>query len=405
MAVMLRAWRPVRSWHPGWRTLLAFLLAFNCQFVRWSISGLETALTVMLTVAAAAATCGRGKPMAATAGALWFLAMLSRPDAVVAWTGALAAQLISRERRRFALSVVAVTAALGLPYFLWRYLYFGMFLPATFHTRVGGTLAQFERGIRFTGRYVHGHWPLLLAFVTLPRWRRSSGLWLRTAGFIVLIHSAYIIAVGGDWMRFRFWAVPTPFLLVLAIDAIRSDILPWLRRRGVRPVLAGGVGCVCLSGLIWMSITDQPRRLPQAFNPARILDHRTMRFSAGELMRAFALEHGLPNEWLVTGHGEVAYAAELPTVNPFGLTTLEVALSDVANFGTGGAAHEKENWAYGLAKHPLFVFPAQPADGYSALQLPTLDQKRVTLSVRNDYAQTLMDWLPAHLPQVELRRQ
>jgi len=404
VTLVLTAWKPVKQWPLLlWITAGAAMI-LNQQIVRWATSGLETALHALLILTAMIVT-GRmhRTDRAFTAAGLWLLAVLSRPDAVVIMAATLLALAFDRTLHRQIVRTGALFLLMLLPYVLWRRIFFGFWLPATYHTRMGHSLDQLVNGLGYLGLYLSSHWVFLGGLLSLPLWFNKENRWLRMTAFAVLFHLGYTAAVGGDWMRFRFLAVISPLLIILLLDTFHRAVIPFMQRRRVRPWLQSTATLLCCGILIILTVRDHPPYYFKAFDAQKILDNRTIRSTVGTLMGMYARERTPDNPILLTHFAEVAYAAEIPTINPYGLTTLEISVKKVPGLGGGKVAHEKLDWAYGLSRHPLFIYPKFPAPGYSHGSFPTSDGFEVYFSVRDDQVDPFLAWLGTHFDDVPLR--
>lgn len=129
---------------------------------------------------------------------------------------------------------------------LWRWTYYGMWFPATFRAKTGDLQLQLAAGRIYVSTWLAHAGPILLASVAgftgalAKRDRPRIAL-----GLQVIVISLYVVAVGGDWMRYdRFLAPAEPFAFILACVAIRGS-----RMRA--PLILGCIGLFLVGAGIW----------------------------------------------------------------------------------------------------------------------------------------------------------
>ena len=228
---LLASWsRRVREVSGGFAIpFAALLVAFHRDAVLYATSGLETSLfTMLLTLGFVLLACGAGSRRAlAGAGLAFALAMLTRPDGVVAAAIAGAFLLWASRRRPAEIAAfVAPFVLLVAPYLVWKRAYYGDVLPNTYYAK-SGQLAWWSQGVRYVAYYFEKYWVLLLGppllFLGLLRKRPSEGsvatdIARRSAALaftLVIAWLAYVARVGGDFMYARFLIPITPLLAVL----------------------------------------------------------------------------------------------------------------------------------------------------------------------------------------------
>jgi len=245
-----------------WAGVPALLLAASSGFACWSSGGLETQPFTMLVAGAldavteaavrrralrragvllalAAMTRPEGPLVAAVLGAAW---VVHRAAALVharraAAAGAAAAGVASARRLdvRDELAAAALFLALWLPWFLWRWWYYGWPFPNTYYVKAAGEWAdarfpapRLAAQMLDNGRYYLWVWlretrllhALPLALVGLAaalRPRSPRGLLALACGLLALAYVPYTIGVGGDFMGLHRFIMP---LFVAAAIAV-----------------------------------------------------------------------------------------------------------------------------------------------------------------------------------------
>ncbi|MCB8961987.1 MAG: hypothetical protein H6651_16850 [Ardenticatenales bacterium] len=199
---------------------LLFALAAHVDLVYWAANGFETPLLALLFVVVLVRLldeAGHG-PRPFTY-ALLALIPLVRSDALHVWGAAALVALglaPDWQRRRQVATWLGLALLPVMGHFVWRYSYYGAWLPNTYYLKVAGIPDLPRLGLAYLGRNLAFNWvPAGLALVSLL-WFRERRHWLLAVAFGV--GGLYILRVGGDTFRFgRFLAHLLPLLLVLAI--------------------------------------------------------------------------------------------------------------------------------------------------------------------------------------------
>jgi hypothetical protein len=278
----------------------------------------------------------------------FFLLILTRPEGLalfLACNGSFAVIEVLRARsfapvRRYAVNGVLFAAGF-LPYFAWRYWYYGRPFPNTFYAKVTGGWEQLRTGLTH-GSEAIAAFPLLCLALVLPPFllfRRRNNLgsgdaFVAAIYLVVLAHVSYVILIGGDFMPFfRF------FLPVLPLCAL---LLAWSVRYRGRFALILAV----LITLIASHTTEQSYR---AF-----VAHRTTEvgLQAGDWLA----DHLDPRDLIaVNTAGALPYASRLPAIDMLGLTDANIAARQVFIVSTGWAGHRKGWGDYVLAQRPRVI--------------------------------------------------
>jgi hypothetical protein len=230
----------------------AILLAASPALAFHAVGGLGTPLLALCLCAwLAAYVRDEERGRASWWPAIWMgLAGLSRPETVVFLAPYLA---VEAQRRRLSRAWPAV-----LPLAAWtvfRLAYYGRWLPVTYHMKKLPLGADLALGARYLGTATLETGALVaLALAAWWAWRRPVALgravWVAIAGCV--LHAAYVLSVGGDYMTFARFEVPVLGLLYLgACVAVRGMLLG-------RPGAAAAVLAAAVLALQWMQLG--PRR-------------------------------------------------------------------------------------------------------------------------------------------------
>jgi arabinofuranosyltransferase len=354
-------------------------------FAFYAAIGLETHLFALLVTVAACLVL-RGKwPWA---GVVFAAAYLTRPEGAGLWAVTLAwlvwqvwlAPIVARRFERLAPDASDVrprprdVLAFALPFIviaglheMWRLSYYGEPVPNTFYDKVGTAAQQVRRGIDYVIYSLPQLHPATLALLALLLVLIPSGaIRGRAARYIALLATAfisYIILIGGDFIGPRFLFHVFPFIIVLAVAAVRSLLgFPWLRLRRRAATTDGPVDWAerasPLAGLsvaliaLWLFVPLLPPdtflKQREASTHMRVVTGLT---ALGEYLKANAP----PDATLaIDAAGVVPFISRLPTLDMLGLSDFHIAHTVKAT-GDGLPGHEKTDPAYILAQHPTYI--------------------------------------------------
>lgn len=292
------------------RALLAIAaLALSKAFVDFSTSGLENPLTHLLLVGFCAALVTPARDPYRRLGLLTLLAslaLLCRLDNLLLIGPALIFEA-GRLARTDGLGCAARRGfpwlALGIaPFAAWELfslLYYGFPLPNTAYAKLATGIPTADyaaQGLRYLANSL-GLDPLTLLVTALGvavGLLRGDGAG-RALALGVVLHLAYVVRAGGDFMSGRF--LTGPFLIAVAIAA-----RVWVRDE--RPYLLAGAALLLLAAaagsfptLAWWNRARHPR----AKDPYGIADHRRELYAATGLLRADPGSRMPRHEWVERG--------------------------------------------------------------------------------------------------------
>ncbi|MEM7204417.1 MAG: hypothetical protein AAF628_29425 [Planctomycetota bacterium] len=244
LITMWLVWRMgVRAGRSPFQALLAPLfLATNVTFLTFPMTGMDTSLISMLVAFAVYAALGdhRSRGASVLLGIALSLVVLTRFDGFV-MAGIVFTYLLFFERRvKFALPAIGIVFGVLVLYHAWR---LGIMqyelLPNTFHAKVAFGTRRLLHGLIYVTRFAAEGSQYLLVFgalaLALVRGSQAVGL----LGFICIMHFAYVVSVGGDWMphfRFMLPIIPLLFLLmqegVVGVRRVGDEVLrsSWAKR-------------------------------------------------------------------------------------------------------------------------------------------------------------------------------
>ena len=347
--------------------IAALLMAADGSFALWAVGGLESSLFAFLVVGGASAYLREMRtPDAFPLSGAWFaLAAMARPEGLLVYglTGLhqIATRLIYERKvatgqdwRRLGLF-----ALLWVPWFAFRWRYYGFPLPNTFYAKVasGDTGAQRERGLAYVERFVRlhlGYVPLLIAL--LPVLRRHWRAWSSYFALIVLVYGILVGYVGGDWSVGRFFVPLMPMFYTLLAGGLltawrwlRTQVHGWqaLPAWVWRGVIIVTIVSLCAGTLVQSSLNGEKALFLDLFD-ARL---------AGRARTAMGqwLHENVPRGAYVAvdAAGQIPFYSDLRALDLFGLNDLTIAHRQVPDMGKGTPGHEKMDMDY-------VIFVAQP---------------------------------------------
>ena len=350
LAAVVRA-SPRSDRYPEVAWLAPVLAAVSPALSVWATGGLETAAfaalvtwTVVLALPAL-----EDQPLRPICAVLAAAAALTRPEGVgVAALVAGGIALLRRPRHETARTLARfgwVFLALFLPYFFWRWSYYGDLLPNTFYAKVGWSVSQLERGLRYLAAFLResGYW-LLLPYAGLVWCERRARAAL--LGMTALGYTAYVAAVGGDGLpMYRFLVPVLPLWFLLAAEGLAGALARFGARRGARAALGALALGLCLRSA-WPAFqgpsahyVDQDRREVAAWR---------------EIGRWFAERVPASASIAVIPAGALPYFSRLRAIDMLGMNDRTIAHT-AAPVGAGQAGHEKYDVDYVLAQKPTYV--------------------------------------------------
>ncbi|MBK7140508.1 MAG: hypothetical protein IPH75_00335 [bacterium] len=326
----------------------ALLLLLHHEMHVYTTSGLETMFTTALVMFGflTLVTAKANRELLA-AGFLLTLASLARPDGLLFAVMGGVFLLVTERKLRPLIWYGLPVALLYLPYFIWRYSYYGFLFPNTYYAK-SGDLSYWSQGWIYLWVYLKSYYllflvPLSVAVIALMRVQGSkvieSPLW---RGFVLALlfvvpYLIYVMKVGGDFMFGRFWIVVTPLLLLLIEMSVRALVK--------RSDLAIGLTLLLAAMMLLRvdlykaepkaqisGIANEPAYYPPShYETARMQGEKLRRYLEGlDVQVAFRGQHAMQ-----VYYSEVPVAIEAAT----GLTDSYIAHLPLAKRGRPG--HEK----------------------------------------------------------------
>jgi hypothetical protein len=223
-AVLLLCERLLRFFRPKPALALPILLvtmALCGDLIYWSVNGFETTLLTaifLLIVVRILEESKAGRPKLGTY-LLMSLLPLIRSDAYHVWMGlALLALGLHHDRPHIA-RLLGISLVLPVLHLLFRYWYYGDWLPNTYYLKVAGVQGRTVLGLQHLTRFVRNYGVALVLAIIGALFTRDRQRWLLIGGLAVSV--CYVLVVGGDILPYsRFLAHFVPVIFVLALVSI-----------------------------------------------------------------------------------------------------------------------------------------------------------------------------------------
>ena len=263
------------------------VLVFSTSFVSYSTSGLENCLIFLLAALFFWAFFAAEKYSARSLlilTALFALSLVNRMDTALLLAPALAFAYVRNDSVSWP-RMLGVLVAGMLPFVAWEAFavaYYGFPFPNTAYAKLSTGIPKSEYLVRAFAYFEMTFWqdPMVLAGIVGGA---GAVLWARRARTVVplvgvLLYMAYIVNIGGDFMRGRMFTAPL-FVTMLLVVAITPE--EWAARR-VEPVglvigalgllLVANLGGLFYEGMSWNS-----------HNPYGVLDDKRLYYQATNL--------------------------------------------------------------------------------------------------------------------------
>ena len=306
-------------------------------------SGLETLLFAALIAGAMLALIERRHAWLHAASAAL---ILCRPDGAlpVAWLYACALSLPDFRREGMRRPSVPLPLLALVALFGFRRYYYGEWLPNTFYAKHGALGPDILLGLRYAGTFYLAFPPLLLGLVPTRRHVLLPGFGL--------LWTAYVIAVGGDWMEaHRFLAPVAPVLLLSALRLLET-------KSGDRPSRRAPAAVLLFALAFGLSLGASEYRLIKNRDQFTGLDLR-LRFFSDRFSQLTGARPG--DSVAISTIGYFGYRnIDLKVLDLLGLTDRHIARTAPRLDRIRLPGHEKFDNRYVLARRPDFFVTRQP---------------------------------------------
>lgn len=358
------------------------LIISNGAYAYWSISGMETALFAFLT------TLGiylylkenlRKADIIPYSSVVFLLASLTRPEGNLIFavtvihkiiitireknktTGA--SQSVSKLKMLLSkqnLLWLAIYAVPGIIYMLWRYTYYGYWLPNTFYAKTGTSLEYFNTGwsyfLEFAQNY--GLYGLMLIITLVTLWSKEKLNEYLYLVMIFFIFSIYIIFVGGDVLRpARFFIPVLPVLYILIQEALHRIISTLGSKYKLSYLTSITLAAVIVFGYFtYKSQFEDIKKYSELENGLV----EKMRVS-GNWLKSKSLEEGRTLTVAATTIGAISYFSEVQLIDMLGLCDKVIAhdprpIPEISSASEIGWKERHYNVGYVLSRKPDYIY-------------------------------------------------
>ena len=199
----------------GGFTLLAYVL--NRDILFCTTAGFETALLTFLFIWALCRIyeeAGNGSPQFSTYLIIGVMALV-RADALILSGLLMGLSFLINKKKKAVFIYGLLSMLLPAAHFIFRFIYYGEWLPNTAYLKVVGWSERFDFGLRYVMGFVQTYFVLIfVAAAAAIRFRQKHQILL--AGSL-LLYMIYVFYVGGDaFHHFRFFIPFIPVLIILA---------------------------------------------------------------------------------------------------------------------------------------------------------------------------------------------
>lgn len=372
-------------------TLLpCLMLAVSGPFATWASSGMETNFFTLFIVGSIFYELNFWLNYRRSSLILLFLflllATLTRPEGfgffLILFVFHLLKTKESKSSTQFRQSLLAAFIIFIIPftvYFVWRFSYFGYFLPNTYYAKTGGGIFQWLRGLAYIFYFFLHYLLPALPIVTIFIWISLGRIKLKMAVHeivlkinndnrvyaffifisICILYSVYIIYVGGDYMAMYRFFVPILSLIYLLItecyNIISTSSSSIIKRKLSFILLIFFIlGTIIQSTPLDKFVFAKSIRQHGQYQGVLFERWHSNRLTVlGKFFNSYKPSH---NESIATDAiGAIAYYSGLKVYDYHGLVDSHISHLENENLGKGFPGHEKKDFVYILSKKPIFL--------------------------------------------------
>ena len=331
--------------------LPGFLLIVYFPFLAWGIGGLETHLFVFLLTLSFYLIVKGNNDLAASI--CFGLCALTRPEGLVffgiTWLYILFIRTKDKQKLiKFTIPFIIIY----IPYFLWRFYYYGYLLPNTFYVKVGFGYHQLIRGLKYFFDFVRqsGSIPILaplLWLISIRFVKDSRKFWGYSYLLIItFLYYLYLIYTGGDALPALRLSLPIIPVVYIFWSHMLKNMSDHIYEKKYRNILI--ISVVLGSLLITSSVFYLNMMLPCLKGDGIWLYGRKI----GEYFR----ENAKPEETIATNTaGSIPFYSKTRSIDMLGLCDEHIAHRDDIVIGPGVTGHEKYDGVYVLSRIPEYI--------------------------------------------------
>lgn len=335
----------------------ALMLAVTTSFARYAVAGSEMLLFTMLVILGLyyyARAINSGSAFVSS-GLVFGFAGLVRPEGVFVfgivtlhYLITLLSELLSTKEKAVKLIVwLASFGIIYIPYFIWRYNYYGYLFPNTFYVKVGEpSTALIARGLSYILYAVPLFNPQAVLLIASGFFWYGSKRTKTLLFTFIGLYIGYLVIVGGDFLAGfgpRFVIPLLPAIYLLGVGGVYG-LTKRFNQYGRRLL---GVTLFALLFLIF-TIWSIPERT--SFVALEETQHRGW----VELAKWMSNQVAPGQVLAIDAAGIIPYYTDLYTIDMLGLNDLYIAHLDIVT-GENAAGHEKFDPEYVLSQCPTYI--------------------------------------------------
>jgi arabinofuranosyltransferase len=356
----------VRIFHiDGFYNFIAIiLLELNIGFIAWTFSGMETTFfTLVVTSGVYLFLLYLEKlniKYYTLSSLIFIIGILIRPDGILFFSFSLIFiiwyLIRSKTLKKNVFYALIIPGILFLiiiiPYYIWRYKYYGFIFPNSYYAKTGGNYYQYIRGMFYTLRFVKEALisGFLLTFIVYLFYKKISSIKYQYLIMIVTIYLIFIVAVGGDGLGVQRFFVPImPIIFIFIQNGIYLLTKDYKFSKIIR------------YSVIFLIFFSSFSILLDNKYPISAINSDKSNFSKCILVGKWLKQNALPNESIaVYPAGIIPYISDLYTIDRYGLNDIYIAHKEIEGMGTFTAGHEKADDEYVFRKKPTYVIDYMP---------------------------------------------
>lgn len=362
---------------------IAVLLTLsNGAFAYWTVSGMETGLFGFLTTLGIYIYLKENrshKNRIPFSSLIFLLASLTRPEGNLIFAITIFHKTITtlRSRRidkpessivirsnnffnRNNILWLLIYIIPGIVYMLWRYSYYGYWLPNTFYAKTGTTLEYFGTGLDYFMEFakIYGIYGILIILTLLNLYSRDYFNEYLYLILLFFIFSIYVIFIGGDVLRpGRFFVPLMPVFYILVQESIHQILIYFEKRASIKNLLIIGIiFTLALSYYTYKDQFDQIKKYSELENG--LVDKMKL---SGTWLKNKAVAAGRTLTVAATTIGAVSYYSDADIIDVLGLTDKVIAhdpepIEEISSKESIGWKERHYNIDYVLSRKPDYIY-------------------------------------------------
>lgn len=333
------------------------VIASNGSFAAWAASGMETSLYSCLIVGTILAIVQDNLVWSTL---LMVLCILVRPEGVLIFlTGSLFKiyefNKSNQKSKRSLLIWLIVGFGTLLILTLFRYFYFGDFLPNTYYAKTGAGLAQVSQGFRYLIHYASDHEGILFMLVSILFFLSLGKPKERFISFNVLLLWSATVWVGGDGLpMYRFALAALPLLSVLEVLLLQKiyEFLIKIHNNNINVVKF----ILIILVLVWLFVNFSVPNISPYYGLYKY--QKTVEIPRWTLVGQWFRKNAKRSDSIaLVPIGAVGYYSDLVIYDMLGLTDKHIARRQMLNpqLQASMPGHGKYDGQYILSRKPTYL--------------------------------------------------